>query len=482
MLRSKIIPFGKFEPDQATIANPTATVSNVVPSSSGYLPVREMQPATNAIDGFALGAIWARGSDGIYNIFAGDSGKLYRLTGQTFSDVSKAGGYAAASWEFAKWGDTIIAASAEEPIQKYDMINDTEFDDLAGTPPSAKRIAVVRDFVVLGNIVSGSDNYPSRVQWSGYNASELWTPSQATQADYQDIFGRGGDIQKIVGGEVGIILMEHSIHQMTYVGPPLIFQFDEIERDRGCLGPRSVVLHGQMIYYLSHDGFYVKAGQNPSVPIGNDQIDRFFFADYAGVNFADVVGVTDRTRKMLIWSYPSRDAGQNRLLVYRWDLKLWSIIDQDMVAPIEYASQSYTLDDLDSILSNIDDESIPVDSDLYRGGNLVMAGFDGDGKLATLTGDTLPATIETGEISEPDGKRLSVKAVRPLVDGDSTIAIGTKDELRDSFTWSTQKPLNAIGEANFRTSARYQRVRMKTSDEFNHATGIEIFYRQEGRR
>src|SRR5690554_2410641 len=111
MFRSKMIPFGEFAPDTATVQNPTVLVRNVVASPSGYLPVKGMESGTNAIVGPALGAFWVRGSNQVYYIFAGDPGALYQLTGQNFADISKAGGYDVESWEFVKWGDRIIAAS-----------------------------------------------------------------------------------------------------------------------------------------------------------------------------------------------------------------------------------------------------------------------------------------------------------------------------------------------------------------------------------
>ena len=38
-----------------------------------------------------------------------------------------------------------------------------------------------------------------------------------------------GNIQAIVGGEsAGVIFMEKAIYRMSYVGVPLIFQFDKI--------------------------------------------------------------------------------------------------------------------------------------------------------------------------------------------------------------------------------------------------------------
>lgn len=48
------------------------------------------------------------------------------------------------------------------------------FADLAGSPPKARRITVVGDFIVMGNLDEGGTQYPNRVRWSGFNNSEAW--------------------------------------------------------------------------------------------------------------------------------------------------------------------------------------------------------------------------------------------------------------------------------------------------------------------
>jgi hypothetical protein len=103
-------------------------------------------------------------------------------------------------------------------------------------PPKARHIAVVRDFVVLGNVDDGTAR-PNRVAWSAINNSADWAVSASTQSDIQDLQGDGGWVQKVVGGEYGLVFQERAVWKMTYIGSPVIFQFDLIERSRGALPP-----------------------------------------------------------------------------------------------------------------------------------------------------------------------------------------------------------------------------------------------------
>lgn len=479
MLRRKFLPFGEWLPDQADLGNAVQVVRNAIPQAKSYRSVRSLQVVSDALDSACLGSEWAKASDGTYYVFAGDAGKLYLLSGTTFSDVSKAGGYTSTGWEFVIWGSRVIAASLDEPMQYYDLGTSSLFAALPGSPPKAKHVAVVRDFIVAGNVEDGGTVYPYRLRWSGFNNSEQWASSLAAQSDYQDLYGRGGAIKHITSGETALIFQEHSIRRMTYVGPPLIFRIDEIESDRGLYASNSVAQSGDTVYYYSHDGFFVKQGNNPSIPIGAEKVDRFFSGDLQADSIDLVYGAIDRRNKMVCWTYPSKTTGSNRIIVYRWDIKKWGLLDIDAALIVEASSPTYYLDDLDLILgADIDTYSINVDSDGYAGGVVSLFAFNASNQLCTFSGDDEKATVETGEM---DG-RISVKSVRPLFDGTGSISAGTRDKQSDNYSYGSPQTENVKGEMNFRTSAKYHRFKAEISGGFDHAQGVEIIYREEGRK
>ena len=479
----KLIPFGEWLPDQPDLGNAVTSVRNAIPGAASYKSIGELATVTNALDSACLGAVWAQNSAGDYYYFAGDAGKLYRLSVVTFNNVSKSGNYTSTGWEFVKWDQRIIAVSIDEPPQYFDMGTSTLFADLPGSPPKAKHAAVVRDFIVLGNLDEGGTVRPSRLRWSGFNNSEQWQSSQATQSDSQDLLGRGGAIQKIVPGETGLIIQEHSIRRMTYVGPPLIFRIDEIEKDRGTQAPNSVAWSGNKVFFLSHDGFYMKDGDAPSVPIGSEKVDNFFNDDFSGVDMDSIRAAVDRENKIIAWCYPSRETGVNRVLMYRWDIQRWTVVDQDAKILLEYVTPSYSLDELDVILpAGIDTDSIVVDSSQYSGGSVALGAFNGSHQLCTFTGSPLTATIETAEIEGPEGYRVSVKSARPLSDGTTSLCVGTRDNQNDNYSYGAAVSRNIKGEMDFRTSARFHRLKATISGGFDDAQGVAVYYREEGRR
>jgi hypothetical protein len=500
-MKEVFVPFGEWLPDLPDYKNPGSPVaSNVLPDIKGYRPMRQISTSTDALTGACLGMFWAQDDSQTYFNFAGDNTKLYRLSGTTWDNVTRlsGGAYNASQWEFAKWGERILATNLVDDIQYFDMGSSTDFAALAGTPPKAQRIAVIRDHVVLGDIDDSGTKYPSRVQWSGFNNSEAWGSSQATQADFQDLYGRGGRIQKIVPGEYGIIFQEHSVWRMSYTGPPTIFRFDEVEEGRGTPAPQSVCWTGKNIFFLGHDGFTHFDGQ-VFRPIGAHKVDKTFWNDVNKSSLDKVIGAVDRANRLAMWIYPSGGSTTpNKYIVYSWAANRWSEghIATEYIG--EAVSAGYTLDDLDPILADIDSASIPVDSDAYLGGTLNFHAFNGSHQRGTFDGSTLTATLDTAEYAA-NGKRLFINNLRPMVEGiaDSTLAyVYVRDTQGDNLVnaggarWSwrgaSSTPLamsmNDIGEYNIRVSARYARARMVFLEAFDYAQGVELRVKQEGRR
>lgn len=470
-----ILEFGEWLPDRAAHGNPGSTqAKNCLPNIASYQSLPSLAPYSTALTAACLGNFWMQGSDDTYYQFCGDTGKLYLLSADTWGDKSKVGGYSATHWEFVKFGFRCIAVSITDSTQYFDVGTSSIFADLAGSPPKAHHVAVIRDFVVYGNVNDGTAR-PSRVVWSGYNDSELNTPSLSTQSDFQELHGRGGKVQRIIGGTDGIVFQEHSIWRMSYVGSPQVFQFDEIERGRGTDAPDSVVWTGNMVFYKGHDGFYAFNGQS-STPIGNERVDAWFEKNADQSVITSMRGAIDPKNKYVFWAFKSTSSAttNNRLLIYHWGSDRWSYAEVDTEVISSTASAGYSLDALDAVLADIDSESIPVDSPAYKGGVIALVAFDSSHKASTFSGTALTAELETTELSQPDFSKTFTTEMRPLIDTDGTISmcVGHRDQQHDNITYDTALSMNSIGSFNTMTEKRYQRFKVSISGGFDHANGV----------
>jgi len=484
MFQTKTLPFGDWLPDQPGMGRAISTAINVIPQAQGYRTVKGLASISNALDSTCLGAAAYKSPAGqVYN-FAGDAAKLYSLSSATYSNVSRAANYVVTSWEFAKYGSRVLATAVEDVVQYYDMGVSALFANLPGSPPQAAHIGIVGDFVVLGNLIEGATSKPAKIAWSGFNNSETWASNTYTQADSQELLGEGGAVQRIVGGEYGVIFQENSIRRMEYVGPPFIFQIREVEPGRGTNAPNSVCFDGTSIWYWGYDGFYLFNGQE-SIPIGSEKVDRFMAADLDPTQLSKFRGAVDRINGLILWTYPSSAVGRNRIIVYNSSIKKWALIDQNAELLFQFFSPGYNLDQLDPLLADIDSASISVDSTAYQGGIISLGAFDSTHKLAGFTGSTLTAQLETGDLYSQLGSKLYIDKARSLVETTSSNVIqwASKELQSDSYNYGTTTySANAFGEISLRKTGRYQRLQQQVTAASNQLIGIEISYREAGKR
>ena len=418
-----MIQFGEWLPDQPDYSNPGVTrAENVIPAAGGYRSLPDFVAYSGAADADINGIFAAKDNSGNVKLFAGDTSKLYQFDSSDsgLDNISKSGNYTLTApeerWRFVQFGKDVIAVGGiGVPPQRYTLGTSSLFADLGGSPPDGDFIAVVRDFVWLGNVDDGSGNrLPFRVQWSGFNDITSWTA--------------GTD--------------------------------------------------------LSDDGFYAFDGQR-SQNIGAEKVDKFFFDDFNIAHKDRMTSSVDPQNQIAVWSYVSNnstDAKPDKLLIYNYAIGRWSIanVSAGLIAPM--FTPAYTLEQLDTVNSSIDALPASLDSALYKGGQFIFGGAQGN-KIFTFTGDPLAATIETSEAGLATGRFNMVTRVYPYhEDGTVTVQIGTRGLHSDEVTFTTAQAPSTDGFAPFRAQGRYHRARMNLSGQWSFAQGMDVEARQIGRR
>jgi hypothetical protein len=489
------LPFGEYLPDQAPYTNQGLTkAQNCLPYSNHYIPMSSATAySTNAIGEVAQGFFSTRDRNGVSYSYAGDISNLYRMASSTFYTATRSttGSYQTAAddiWEFTKWGERVLATNYANDIQAI-TLGASNFISLAGTPPKARHIAVVRDFVVLGNVtdISSGSAWTSRVHWSGFDNVETWTPAAATQADYQNLEGDGGWVQRIIGGRMGTIFQERSIWTMQYVGSPVVFQFDEIEPGRGTPAPQSVIKVGNYIYYLGQDDFYRFTGF--SEPIGTDRVYRTFINDLDNNYYEKVIAASDPAAPFIFWIYPQVGTNSsgipNRIIVYNWITNKWAgPINLTFEYLCQVQAEGYTLDGLDAVSTSMDALPYSLDSREWMGGTLNLVGFNDSHELQGLSGSPLRATFETGDRQLFQGFRADINNSRPLIEGLSasvSVAVSSRGRLNETASFGSAVSINIDGECPLLNEGRYHRFRVNADGGFDEAQGIEVEASKRGR-
>ena len=482
------LPFLPWEPDRAPVEGQSSyDTKNAYPIGNGWAPWQDHSAFSDALTARCQGAYAAKDQSANAVNFAGDASKLYKLgTDNLWDDVSRTSGGAYTTntdeyWEFAQFGSNVIAVNATDAPQKYVIASSTNFGALGGSPPTARHIGVVRDFVVLGNLSTSAQS----IHWSGFNNSESWTVG-VDQSDVQE-FPDGGWVQGIVGGEVGYIIQERSIRRLTYTGGDVIFQIDEVERNRGTRASKSIVEVGGTFFYLGQDGFYWFTG-DASRPIGAERVDRWFYDTCDQSYLYRVVGSANPTARCVLWSFPSRstvDGTPDTIIGYRWDIDRWFKIDKSIEFLGIATTQGYTLEDLDAISADIDALPASLDSILWTGGATDLAAFDTNHKLGYFNGDSLAATLFTEEKALAGGRIASVSNSIPIIDAsDATVAVSTRMRAADSRSYSSEGSMRSSGYCPVRGTGRLvsARLTVPAASSWTYAEAVQIESRVTGKR
>ena len=373
-------------------------------------------------------------------------------------------------WRFTQFGNVLIGANGGNRLQGYNVDSSTNFSDLAADAPQSRYVTVVRDFVVSG-YVNDSTIRANRVQWSALNDESSWTNSATTQADFQDI-PDGGAVVGLTGGEFGLVFMDRSIHRMSYVGSPLVFQFDNISRNQGCYEANSIIQYGGTSFFLSDDGFYACDGQQ-IIPIGNEKVNRFFFDDVDEGLLPLMSAAIDPARKLVIWAYASlSSATVNKLLIYNYEIGKWTSGTTNASRVATSSTPSFTLEGLD-VFGNLDNIPTSFDSRIWLGGKMQFAGVKNT-KIITFSGENNTAYIETGDIEVP-GSTSAITLAKPIVDnGSGNVALISRRLLNQPVVFGTQVVADAENRVSIRGVGRYHRLQLTPTGQWKTTVGIDI--------
>ncbi len=492
------IDFGPFRPDvQGVDRNVMVNVINVVPTVAGFRPVGNL--ARNSVEplptGDCIGSASFLDETGSGATYAGTLTRLYKLApDKTWTDVTNVGGdYTTTTgerWRFAQFGTLGLATNFADPVQKIDLTDPAAvWEDLGGSPPRARYINVIGDFVELGNLsdASGLVLFPQRVQWSELNNAEGWVPG-VNSSGLQD-FPDGGPVRNIIGGDTGFIFQSEGIQRQIFTpASDLVFQFDKIVTDRGLLAPDSITHIAQEVYFLDRNGFYIfDISSNKTRAIGVDKVDAFFNSDKRVGTDSLIQSAFDPVNHFVFWSYVSNDnvtSIPDRILVYNWETKEFGKVHLRTHAFVQYITERFSLDELD-VFGTMETLLFSLDSPFWSGGNTILGIYGDDDFLSGLTGNILEATFETsdGQLT-PDG-RSHLSGVTPIINASQIFArAGFREKISDVVTFTPEEALESTGQIPLNASGRYMRLkfRIPASIGWNLAQGFDPVIHVDGFR
>lgn len=498
------VAFKEWLPDVPPILNPgLLRATNVLPEAGGYLPLPSLTATGHAaLDARPRGAISGLDTSAAAFHIAGTATKLYKYTYSTVSDVSRAAGGAynatgSAQWNFEQFQNTVLAVNPNDDIQTLSLASGL-FTKLSADAPRARYIGYIGPILVVGNLISDpvAGTLPNGYRSPAFDDPSSWPdPSNpasgavAVQAVLSPIGGNGGRINAIVSGaEVGAFMQENAVARAEYVGGDVILQVDSVKKSKGLLAPRAVSPFERQVLYLSEDGWQL-FDYTTSSPIGDQKINRTFLADYDSQYPDRVSSVLHPDLPIIVISYAG--AGNtmgtpNKLLLYNYAIDRWASGDMAIDLLTRVLPFNVTLDDL---TGNLDTDYATSFDDLVAGfGAAVFGAYNPSHALATFSGTSLAATLETGDQEHLPGRVTRVRKVRPLVDGTSpTVQVAARFKRSDAesaLVFGAAGALNDDGECPVDTAkGRYHRYRVNIPAGWSeHAVALEAIGEASGDR
>jgi hypothetical protein len=414
-----LIPLLGFVPDAPTTTPGVLTdCAQLIPSEKGMQSAPSAVGITglSALPAAARGAAVLVNTSGTRRTIVGTQTRLFELSGSTYSEVTGITytGSSENRWMFAQFGDAALATNDTERIQA------STSGTFAGitAAPLARIIISVPNFVLAFNTndSSGSATFgdsPDRWWCSAFQNHTDWTPATTTQCTTGRLVESGGEISAAAPFGSGCVAYKaRAMYLGQYVGPPVVFQFDRIPGEQGCVGPEAVCDIGGAHIFVGEDNIWLYDGTRP-VPIAQE-IRQWFFNDISATYKYRTIVTYDRNNGRVWVFYPSTVSSGNpdSAVVYHLNKKRWGRANRTVEAVFNFVTPGLTWDTLSSLASTWDTlPLIPWDSQSWQAAGRALAFFDSSHNLKTLTGSGENSGMTTGDL----GDDINVATVNRVV-------------------------------------------------------------------
>lgn len=463
--------------------------------------LRGMKAAASAVNsslpalaGAALGSALCIKLDGTARVFAGTTSALYEAASTSWTDRTRAtgGSYTASSerrWRFAQFGDTTIA------VQKADWPQFSTTGAFAnivtgGTKyaPKARLVETAQGFVVLADVddtgaglgTTFADG-PNRWWCSAQLDYTDWTPAVATQCTTGLLVDSPGRITalKRLGGSL-VAYKDTSMYLGSYVGAPVVWQWQLIPGEAGTATQEAVIDIGDAHLFIGRSDFYLFDGSRP-VSIG-DGIREWFFANLNSAYREKTVSLHDKANANAYWFFCSGGSSTpNACIVYNYRAKKWGRADISVETSVTYALGGETYAGMAYTYATL--PAVTYDSSFWTGaGGLTMGVFNTSHVLQYLNGTPGTATLTTSDIGS-DGDYSTLRRVRPrylTAPSAATMTPSYRDLAGAAYTTNATITQDA-GKFDYLQSARWHRLALSTTGSME-LTGLDIEGVPSGRR
>lgn len=298
---------------------------------------------------------------------------VYNGLGATPASAAKIG---TDDWTLDNFGQDLIACPTDvyfpsnavpyQPIYLWQPGGQPTAAVIPEAPPVNDGVFVAmpqRQIVAWGSTVTGIQD-PLLISWCDVNNPSVWIALTTNQAGSYRIPKGSRIVACIQGPQQAIVWTDIDVWTMQYIGPPLIYSFNEVGSGCGLIGRKAAAALNGIIYWMGPSQFYTLGGEGV-VPLPCPVWDVVFQNLYPGQAAANKIRVAVNSRfGEISWFYPSANGtGEvDSYVKYNVFLGVWDYgslgrsawVDQSVLGPpigadpvTEYLYQHETSNDAD---------------------------------------------------------------------------------------------------------------------------------------
>jgi len=210
-------------------------------------------------------------------------------------------------WTLANFGEELIACADQDGrLFKWALDVASPAAVIANAPTGNEAVLVTQERFVFA---LGAGGNTRKVQWCDSEDYDTWTPSATNEAgDF--VLNTVGEIKCGVAlrGQT-LILTDQDAHVAQYVGPQLVYEFEQAGTACGVISKNAATTFGTGAMWMGFGGFYAyQGGTVQEIPC---EVSDYVFGRMSRLLQTHITSVQVSEFSEVWWFYPSTDATEN---------------------------------------------------------------------------------------------------------------------------------------------------------------------------
>lgn len=231
-------------------------------------------------------------------------------------------------WSLDNWGEDLVACRRGGRIFYLDVdasITPERAVVISASPTATNYIKVSpndRHLIAFGSTEYGTGEYnPMLVRWSDQENFNNWTPSISSTSGEVVLTG-GTKIMGAIRSRNAInIWTDNALYTQSFVGPPFIFNFQQVGTNCGLIAPHAAVDVDGIAYWMSDNNFYAFDGRVRDMEC---PVRRYLFDSFNMTNKDKVYAGVNSEFREIIWLYPSANSQEpDSYIIYNTQENHW---------------------------------------------------------------------------------------------------------------------------------------------------------------